>query len=279
MNPNPAAIDLSGWFVLMSPDHGLLHLKSVLPAGTTIPANGFLVLGGGTTPPPEMPGTAAFVGSMPIPFSSLPFECALYDDLGRLIDLVRTTSLSGENVHNFPRAPSHPLDFSGAGNRDSGGDAAMGRNNATGFDMNLGSDFFPIYTRTMGFANPPASLAGPGGWADGLDVRLNHTGLPGGFQAIINGAALGGGNIHNFLVSATHSEGLGIFFGLGPDALANLPLYYNVPPFSGPVNGSARIDFNPGTLPPGVDADFLFVIQNPTTGAILRRTLVLEFDT
>jgi hypothetical protein len=42
--------------------------------------------------------------------------------------------------------------------------------------------------------------------------------------------------------------------------------------------GSARIDVNPGSLPPGLGADFVFVLQLPG-GAVSAQTYVVAFDT
>src|SRR4029078_7227914 len=110
-------------------------------------------------------------------------------------------------------------------------------------------------------------------------VRLNETSLGQGFQTILNAGAPASGYTYNFLVSIGHNSGLGPFFGLGADVLVNLPLFYDVPPFSGLLDaqGSARIEFDPGSIPAGIDADFVFVLQQPG-GAISAVSHVLAFD-
>jgi hypothetical protein len=277
--PAGTAADVSNWFLLVSPSPGTAQTKLLLPAGTTVPSNGYLVLGGAATPPAEIPGTITYLVLPGLSFGSQAWSCALYDTFGRVVDLVRATSSTGDNVHNFPRAPSHHSDFFGAAGRDIGGDSAVGRSSSSG-DTNTGANLFPIFTRTMGAANSSTTQGGTGGWGATIDVRVNATWSGTGFQAIINAPSQSGAT-WNFLVSTVHSNGLGILLGLGSDALVNFPMFYNVPPFSGTLgfNGSGRIDFPSGTLPLGaINADFVFLLQN-ASGAILTRTLVLEFDT
>src|SRR6185503_16296747 len=115
---------------------------------------------------------------------------------------------------------------------------------------------------------------------DALDVRLNGTGLGQGFSAIINAGSSSSGLQYNFVISTTHANGTGIFLGLGADALANIPAFYHVAPFWGHLSaeGAARIEFPSGSLPPGIDADFIFFLQD-ASDQLVSRTLVLEFDT
>jgi hypothetical protein len=278
-NPGGAAVDLSGWFLRMSGTQLVAHGTEFLPGGTVIPPFGYVVLGDAAAAPAEIPGGVPYVEINAIPYGISEYDCALYDARGRLIDLVRSTGNTGTVVHNHPRAPSHWADFTGSAGRNlNGGASAIGRSQA-GADNDAGSDWFPIYTRTMGSANLSTSQAGPAGFGDVLDVRLNATGLGAGFQAIIN-AGPSGNLTYNFVVSTVHSNGLGPILGLGPDVFANFATFYHVPPFWGLLNaaGSGRIEFDPGTLPPGVNADFIFFLQDGT-GAIVRRTQVLEFDT
>jgi hypothetical protein len=280
-NPPSIVRDLGGWFVLASSGQNAAHVKIMIPDGTTIPSGGYVVLGDTLTAPSEIPVGVSYVVVAALPFSLNEFDCALYDNFGRLVDLVRAPPIVGPALgHNHPRAPSHWSDFTGSAARNSNGGAdAIGRQGANA-DNNRGINFYPIFTRTMGAANGSSTPAGPPGLGDILDVRLNETGAGQGFSAIINAGSSAANLTFNFLVSTTHSSGVGPFFGLGGDALSNLFLFYNVPPWSGVLdaNGSARIDLNPGSLPSGVDADFLFVLQDPL-GSVVRRTAILEFDT
>jgi hypothetical protein len=132
----------------------------------------------------------------------------------------------------------------------------------------------------MGSANLLTTQAGPAGHGDSFDVRLNEMAAGQGFQVIMNAGPAASSQTYNFFVSIGHSLGQGPFFGLGADALANFPLFYNVPPFSGLLDatGSARFEFNPGTFVPGIEADFIFLRQLPG-GALAARTLVIAFDT
>jgi hypothetical protein len=280
-NPGTIPAYVGEAFLIMHSNQGANAVLRSIPTGTFVPPNGFLVLGEAVTPPTEIPPGVGYLNIGTMPFTSNPLSCALYDRFGRLLDVVRTTSASGQVVHNHPRAPSHWGDFGGAaGRNDNGGDDAIGRDQ-NGSDTNTGADFRPIYARTMGSVNTAASFAGAGGFGDRFDVRLNETAAGQGLQAIINAGPALTISKYNFLVSSTHSNGLGPFFGLGADAFTNLPVFYDVPPFSGFLDyaGSGRIDFDPGSLPPGVNADFIFVLQDPGTSALLLRTLVLEFDT
>jgi hypothetical protein len=245
-----------------------------------IAGDGYLVIGDLVTAPAELPGGVQYVVVGSMTFTTLELDCALYDHLGRLVDLVRATRQNTPLVHNHPRAPSYWSDFVGAAVRPSNGGANCFGRNSAGADTNTGADWFPIFTRTMGSANLSTTLAGPGGHGNSFDVRLNETGLGQGFQAIMNAGPAGSSQTWNFFVSIGHSGGVGPFFGRGPDAIANFPLFYNVPPFSGSLDamGSARFELNPGTFVPGIDADFIFIRQLPG-GALAARTLVLAFDT
>jgi hypothetical protein len=277
---NPGGfVSLGGWFFLASASQGDSHTVVTIPAGTVIGPNSYVVFGDLATPPAELPVGIPYVVLGSMTWSTNALDCALYDSLGRLVDLVRAPRVNSTLVHNHPRAPSFWSDFVGAGGRNTnGGDDAMGRD-AASTDTNDGGDWFPIHTRTMGSANVSTTLAGPGGHDDVYDVRLNETGLGNGFQAIMNAGPDAAGQTFNFLVSLGHNVGTGPFFGLGGDALANLATFYNVPPFSGVLDaqGSGRIDLDPGLIPPGIDADFIFVRQLPSA-AVAALTYVLAFD-
>lgn len=279
-NTTAAAHNISDWFLLCSANQNGAHSVLTIPAGTVIAAGGYVVLGDSAVAPTEIPGGVPYIDIGSIPWDGSELDCALYDNLGRLVDLVRAPRTTGTLVHNFPRAPSYWSDFVGAAARNlNGGDDAIGRSGTSG-DANDGGDWFPIYDRTMGSVNITSSQAGPAGHDDVFDVRVNETSLGQGFQAIMNAGSATAGYTYNFLVSIGHGLGVGPFFGLGADALVNLPLFYNIPPFSGLLDaqGSARIDFDPGSLPVGLDADLVFVLQQPG-GAIVALTYVLAFDT
>jgi Concanavalin A-like lectin/glucanases superfamily/Lamin Tail Domain len=279
-NPTALNVNIGNWFFLFSAGQGFSHSVVTIPAGTVLTTGNYVVFGDTATAPTELPGGVGYIVLSAIPWTSGELSCALYDSLGRLVDIVRTPRTTSPLVHNHPRAPSHWADFVGAaGRNNNGGDDAFGRG-STSADANDGGDWFPIYTRTMGSSNASSSQSGPAGHDDVLDVRLNETGLGQGLQAIINAGGAAAGDTYNFLISIGHAGGNGPFFGLGPDALANIPAFYNIPPFAGVLDaqGSGRIDFDPGILPPGIDADFIFVLQQPG-GAVSAVTRVLEFDT
>jgi hypothetical protein len=271
-NPGATAIDLSGWTLVRSSAQGTGHPGETLQ-GVTIAALGYVVIGTTSTPPTEIPAGVPYVYASHMWLSPSSYSCALYDSLGRVVDVVRATSNHGLNVHNHPRAPSHWLDFCGAAERFGG---TIGRS-STGTDAQSGGDWKPVYPRTMGSANPVTP--GAGGHGHLLDVRLNTTGFGLGFQAIIIAPWFYAGNQYGFVVSFTHSNGQGPIMGLGFDVFSNFAAFYHVAPFYGVLNsnGSGRIDFDPGTLPPGIHADFIFFTENAS--GIQQMTRVLEFDT
>jgi hypothetical protein len=288
VDDNPPCIELTNlsapstlvtnYLVWMSGDQGAPPILAFIPGGQVILAGEYMVLGAGATPPTEMPGSAQYKNIGTIPFTGNEYTCGLYDTYGRLVDIVRATSATGLNVHNHQRAPSYWSDFTGAAGRNvNGGDSAIGRNSAA-TDTDKGSDWFPILTRTMGSSNPASAQAGPAGLGDVLDVRLNATGLGLSLQAIINAGPSAAGWTFNVIPSLGHSNGLGPIMGLGFDALSNFSIFYHLPGFSGTLNssGAGRIDIN-NAVPPGIDSDNVFFIENGT--GVIRLTRVLEYDT
>ena len=145
-------------------------------------------------------------------------------------------------------------------------------------DNNNGGEWTPAFTRTMGSTNPTLApqLAGN---ATSFDVRLNGTPTGAGITAIMNAGPAYAGYRWSFTYSLNHLDGNGPFFGLGADALTNYLQLSQTPPWFGTLDaqGSARLDFPSGSIPPGVDTDDMFILQDPA-GNIVRVTDVLEFD-
>lgn len=283
-NAGSASVNVTGWYFLMSAGQEQAHVRiSPFPASTVLGPGAFVVIGDSTAVPAELPAGGAYVnvgaavlGSQNIPWITDEYDCALYDVHGRLVDLMRTTLETGIVVHNHPRAPAGPLDFTGAAGRAGGGGAdAIGRS-ATGADTGTGADFRPVFVRTLGSANT-GFAAGPG-LGSVLDVRI-HEGRGDGLTILWNAGPAAAGGRYSFFTSAGHLNGLGPFLGLGPEALQNWLLILGVPPFSGflDAQGSARLDLPPVSLPPGADADCLFIVESPP-GQLVAHTLVCEFD-
>jgi hypothetical protein len=284
VNRNGAVVDLRNWFLLCSSNQGSAHVKlTPFPAATVVANGAYIVIGNDAAVPAELPAGVAYanllaVGGGNIPWISEEFDCALYDNLGRLVDLMRTTGHDDGLVHNHPRAPSHWADFAGAtGRNNNGGADAVGRR-SSGADTDRGGDWYPYFTRTMGLANSGASgLGGPSGL---LDVRLDETGRGDGMAIVINAGAAASGGRYSFLFSLGHIQGNGRFFGLGDDALINWLMVLVTPPLSGflDAQGSARVDLPPLSLPPGLQADCIFVLEQPP-GWLAALTPIVEYDT
>jgi hypothetical protein len=193
---------------------------------------------------------------------------------------VRATGPGDARVHNHPRTPSRWSEFGGAAPRaNDSGSGCIGRDSPSN-DTDSGADWRPIFTRTMGSVNASSTWGGLAGLGHKLDVRLSDGAGTGGISIIINAGLAYANHKWSFFVSGGHLNGLGPFFGLGPEALANWMVLSQAPPWFGflDARGSARLDLPPGTLPPGIDTDDIFILQDPAGGLVLR-TAVLEFDT
>lgn len=279
VNGSAAAVDLRDWYFLVSDAQGApVRRVNPWPSASVLGIGRYAVLYEGLVPPAEMPGTALPASLPPAALFLGPSKLTLglYDRLGRLVDLVRSVDEAGSVVHNHPRLPSWPFDFTGAAPRLLAGDRSFGRAPGAA-DTDTGADWRAIDIRTMGSAN--LAFVGPPGHADTLDVRL-HEGQGDGLTAILNAGTSSAGHAYNILFSFGHLDGNGPFLGLGPDALSNWLALLSLPPFSGALDsrGSARFDFPAGSVPPGFQSDNLFITLAP--GFVLsKRTLILEFDT
>ena len=134
----------------------------------------------------------------------------------------------------------------------------------------------------MGSANPFNSFASfDRGLESTLDVRFNDHALHGGHSMIINAGPANAGMKYSYLVSISHSQGVGPFLGLPLDAITNWVALNNVFPFGANLdaNGAHTIHLPPVTsLPPGFPADIIGILQGPG-GILLEQTKVIEFDT
>ena len=277
----------------------------VSPWNPTIPRPhvvclGYNVVSFPSPPPPEMPfGTPYSTASNWLKvassvsgiesFLARPFECVLYDAFGRVADVMRSTRLATSQestlVHNEPRLPAPWGDFTGAapywGSPSPFMPLTLARASSTS-DSNRGTDWRVALTRTMGTATN--SVFGPVGHGDRIDVRL-HDGIEGptsphGLTFILNAGPARAGSLFSLLFSFGHADGFGPLWGLGADALNYWLTIGTSFPFSGLLgpNGEARFDFPPGSLPPGIPLDCMFILQDPVTGALLARTMVVTYD-
>jgi hypothetical protein len=283
------SVDLQGWYLLCSAVQNSTHTRlNPFPTRRLIAPGGYVVLGDGATAPSELPGGVPYINIATlggnIPFTGSELSCALYDAYGRCIDTVRSTAATHLVAHNHPRAPAHPTDFTGGALRTTLGEAAFGRN-SSGTDTNTGADFRALAIRTMGSSNN--AFPQPN-WTPSNDVqmnvRLNATALGGGIAAIIYAGQDHAGEKWTFGFSYGHINGSGPIIGLGPEAVDNWLITSVTLPFYGFLDsrGAARLDIAPGTLPPGIDTDDVFLLQvNDGTqfAPLTANTFVLEFDT
>jgi hypothetical protein len=282
VNRSGSPLDIVGWYFLVSEAQGApLRMVTPWPTAFVLGHNEYVVIGDGSSPPNELPVTPP----APVPYiqltaganlslGSAELTLGLFDRLGRLVDLVRTTREASTLVHNHPRVPSWPLDFLGAAPRLLAGDRSFGRAN-TMVDTNTGGDWRALNARTMGSGN--AFFVGEPGHQDVYDVRVNE-GVGDGLTAILNAGVVSANHGYSFFLSQGHLNGEGPFFGLGSDALLNWIALRLVPPFSGTLDGlgSARFDFPAGT--PGLQFDCVFIVQLPN-GVVSKRTLIVQYDT
>lgn len=271
--------ELRDWFLLCSANQGQALTKlTPFPSGLRLQPGEYLVIGESATPPAELPAGVTYVNvgafGQNIPFTGEELTCALYDSKGRAVDVVRSLRRGGAVVHNHPRVPAYYAEFRGAAPRSATGDAVFGRV-ATSTDTNRGSDFRMFSTRSMGSANPSTGMIGHD---TDLDVRVSE-GESNGLTLLINAAPSHAGEQWAFLMSGGHLNGTGLYWGLGPDSLAN---YINLMTagFFGNLDaqGQARKDFAPESLAPGLEADLVFLLLDANNN-VITRTQVIEFDT
>lgn len=286
-NAGSAPVGLNNWLILCTSGQGGLPTRITPFTGLApqIASGSYHVFGDTATAPAELPVSVGYTNvaaSGPgFPFGTSEFSLALYDHLGRVVDCIRTTGSGTTVVHNAPRAPTASLDFLGAVERQGnlGGGSIGRRIGAFGyFTSNQGSSWQPCFTRTMGSVN--SDFTGVPGLGSILDVRFHESPLGDDLRMILNAGASSAGRFYSFFLSAGHQNSAGPFFGLGLDALLNWQIVLASPPFSGNLDnrGSARVDLAPSTLPPNLDLDLMFILQEPT-GSLVSRTAILEFDT
>ncbi len=286
-NGGIATLDLQHWTLLASAGQNTEHTEiRPFPNPLAWASGNFLVIGDDATAPAEIPLGVPYVNLQAVAGGNLPmvsaeFSLALYDSYGRLIDAVRTTATSGPIVHNHPRAPSHPQDFTGAAPRFAPGTVAVARISTTQ-DSHVGSDWQAVTNRTMGSNNAGGGFTGSvgiGTAAGPFGVRVNDTAAGQGLTIIMNGGSTMAGQAWSFTFSGGHLGGTGPVFGLGLDAIDNYLTLSTTPPWFGilDVDGSARLDAPPGIAPAGIQVDAIFIVLNG--GAIAAQTAVLEFDT
>ncbi len=287
VNRGQTSVNLNGWYLLASAVQGGAHAHirpnwdSGLNTGI-IGSQTYVVLGDTSTAPAEKPSGVRYIdvtteGYPGLPFTTSEYDCALYDHYGRLVDIVRSTGHDDAVAHNHPRAPSGTTDFIGAGQRGTAGDQAFGRRIA--IDNDLGTDWKPMSTRTMGSPNPVTFVSQSP--LSPLDVRFHDTAQGGGLTMILNAEATNAGALWTFTFSYGHLSGTGPLLGLGSEALSIYQTLSTTPPFFGTLDsrGHARLDVDPGSIPLGVDLDAIFFLQDPTSLAYTAISYILEFDT
>ena len=211
-----------------------------------------------------------------IPFTNNPLEVALYDNRGRLVDIMRSTGVDDVRVFNHPRSPAGWEDFVGGAARVSsrGGVSIIARQ--VGNDTDTGSDWRTTTQRSLGSANPIGGFIGSIGHDHALDVQLTSTGFGGGLSIIVNGGPTAAGLNWRVLFSSGHANGQGPIFGLSNEAITNYQLYWDQIGGILDSTGGARMEVDPNTFPPGVELDAVFWLLGP--GGPERHTLVLEYD-
>jgi hypothetical protein len=288
-NRSLTPVDLRNWFLLASGRQGG-PLVRITPWSNSTPvaAGAYVVLMSSTLiglPPAEMPaGTPLFVlgtSTGMLPFTGGDeYTLALYDHLGRLVDMVRANARGTEVAHNHPRPPSAWDDFRGSARRPAGAGVGIGRITAA-FDSDTAADWFPTQSRTMGTSN---FYIADGSAPDQNvpDVRL-HDGEGLGLTLIVNGGGALAGRDFYLLLSSVRSNGTGPILGLGLDALANFATYAlgGYEPFHAVLGteGTYRYEIPPFSLPAGIRTDNIGVVLSPSLPGGATRTNVLEFDT
>ncbi len=277
------AVNMQGWTLLISHDHGENHQRyAPWPESYPIAAGGFFVLGDSVTAPAETPSGVPYRnvnsgGGSSFLIGTERYSIALYDSFGRLVDYVRSAGHDDTVAHNHPRVPSGFGDFMGAALRTSNPTGVLGRNGLQS-DTNTSTDWVSYATRTMGSANGSGFTLVPS--ADPkLDVRAHSTRLGGGLTLILNAGEENEGLRWSFTFSSGHLLGTGPLLGLGADALPNYQVLNATPPWFGILDerGSARLDAPAGSVPPGIAVDLLFFLQSPE-GALVQLTSILEWD-
>ncbi len=287
-NATGTSVSMVNWYLLTSANQNVAHTVVTPPWSISgfeviFPAGQYMVVGDTAVEPSEMPSNNVSyfnVGGAGIPWTTQEFDCALYDHFGRLVDLARVTRAGAEVVHNHPRAPASPLDFKGAAIQGLLGDGSTGRNHQS-IDNDSGLDWRPSLIRSMGASNTQAT-ANPFWYPSTLpqlDVRLNSTRAGGGLTMIINGGPEHAGKTWTFAFSGGHLDGTGPILGLGPDAVNNWLITSVTPPWFGVLDadGSARLDVPGGSVPPGLQTDDIFLLQDANLNFV-HWTKVLQFD-
>ena len=280
-NTGATAVNPMGWKLMGSPGNQLSH-DTLYPwhHPLSIPAGGYFVIGAGPAPS-ELPASVPYVDLVAEQLGVLNYgqdemDCALYDEHGRLLDLVRGKAGLGLLTHNDPRAPSHWSDFEGTGGRETAiQNGLFGR--MAGPDTNTGSDWSPTGTRTMGSVN--SGFSGPLGWPGDIDVRFSDTLQGGGVTLILNAGVPMGGKDYTLILSGVPMNGQGPFFGLDVDAILFFQTFGSVAPFGDVLSptGSRRFDLPPGSIP-GFSFDGMVFVIDPALG-IIAQTMVLELRT
>jgi len=272
-------VDLTNWCIRASRGQGIPHTTvRPFPYGFTLAASARLVIGNGTAPN-ELPfGVPYLLADIPLPWGAAPLDCALYDHLGRVVDLVRSTGYANKVVHNHPRAPSYWQDFMGAAGREPFKRSIRGHViGRTGLgDSNTGGDWAPLKQRTMGSAN--AVAVGPVGHGMQFDVRVHSLPNTGGLELIAIAPPTYSGATFYMAASLGHDGGLGPLFGMPVDALDWLSGPGMTLPWTGQFDAQAsfRIGFPGNVMPLGVEADILAIAIRPGLPALFTR--VLEYD-
>jgi hypothetical protein len=283
-------VDMRNWYIMTSVTQNGSHtiIRPNFHTGLLlgrIATQQYVVLGDASTAPAEKPSNIPYINvaanAQPgFPWITSEFDAALYDNRGRLADYVRTARQGTNVAHNHPRAPSAANDFRGYAPRGTTGERVTARSSSSS-DTNRGTDWRAQGTRTMGTINP-ATFFPTLGYADPrpVDVRVfSETG--GAVHIIVNGGPEHAGEFWSYSATLGHLYGTGPLLGLGPDAINNYLLLTSIPGLSGILNsdGVARTDFPLGFLPPGVQLDQIFFLNDLSNGQVTSQSPILMFDT
>lgn len=251
-----APVDVGGWSVstwFRDGGTGAMTAETpfTIPAGTMIPAGGFLVLQENGTP--GSPGTlpnSIFVGINYLWTSTRSIEIALFDNTNTGVDYVFANRGGGGNP-----APNLPAGQSWTGTLSSSASNDVWRNQNQ--DNDAASDWTVQTGNTFGALNPGQSIADP------VTLTLSSTGMGQVTIDVVTTPSLPNRQIYNlFSLMDFTPNGSGPFFGVGLDVIPQLSL--PGPPFSAMTNGAGTytLALPVGTVPPGLFFEGVTLLVN-----------------